>query len=242
MATSVSGASSWIRSDQGGSSIERSRNAPRARGPSSRPASASMRTSCRRSRMDSSLSAMDRLTRSGFTAGMTRSPHAPILVLGGTGKTGRRVAERLARAARPPVRVGSRGGEPPFDWDDRATWAPALAALGAAYVSYYPDLAVPGARRDGRRAFAGSPSRAGARRLVLLSGRGEHGGAARRAGACRTPAPTGPSCAAAGSARTSARTTCVEPVLGGEVALPGRRRRASRSSTPTTSPTSPSPR
>ena len=42
-ATSVSGASSSIRSDHGGSSIERSRNAPRARGPSSRPATASMR-------------------------------------------------------------------------------------------------------------------------------------------------------------------------------------------------------
>jgi hypothetical protein len=37
------------------------------------------------------------------------------LVLGGTGKTGRRVVERL-EARGLPVRVGSRTGEPPFDW------------------------------------------------------------------------------------------------------------------------------
>ncbi len=49
----------------------------------------------------------------------------PTLVLGGTGKTGRRVAERLA-ARGLPVRLGSRSGQPPFDWEDRATWAPAL--------------------------------------------------------------------------------------------------------------------
>ena len=66
------------------------------------------------------------------------------LVLGGTGKTGRRVVERL-RARGLPTRVGSRSGEPPFDWDDRATWAPALQGVGSVYVSYYPDLAVPGA-------------------------------------------------------------------------------------------------
>src|SRR5215216_1567220 len=68
----------------------------------------------------------------------------PTLVLGGTGKTGRRVVERL-RARRLPVRVGSRSGTPPFDWDDRSTWAPALSGVGSAYVSYHPDLAVPGA-------------------------------------------------------------------------------------------------
>ena len=66
------------------------------------------------------------------------------LVLGATGKTGRRVAERLT-ARGLPVRLGSRSGELPFDWDDRATWAPALHGVGAAYVTYYPDLAIPGA-------------------------------------------------------------------------------------------------
>jgi uncharacterized protein YbjT (DUF2867 family) len=47
------------------------------------------------------------------------------LVLGDTGKTGRRVAKRLT-ARGVPVRIGSRTGEPPFDWEDRATWAAAL--------------------------------------------------------------------------------------------------------------------
>lgn len=50
------------------------------------------------------------------------------LVLGGTGKTGRRVVERL-KARGLPVRVGSRSGEPPFDWEARDTRVPASATL-----------------------------------------------------------------------------------------------------------------
>jgi uncharacterized protein YbjT (DUF2867 family) len=93
------------------------------------------------------------------------------LVLGGTGKTGRRVAQRL-RARGVPTRVGSRSGEPPFDWEDEATWAPALQTVGSVYVSYYPDLAVPGAVAA-VRSFAELAVESGVRRLVLLSGRGE---------------------------------------------------------------------
>ena len=93
------------------------------------------------------------------------------LVLGGTGKTGRRVAERLeARGVQ--TRIGTRSGEPPFDWGDEATWEPALRGVGSAYVSYYPDLAIPGAVAA-VRSFAGLAAEAGVRRLVLLSGRGE---------------------------------------------------------------------
>lgn len=50
-------------------------------------------------------------------------------VLGGTGKTGRRVVKRLA-ARRVPTRVGSRSGRPPFDWEDHSTWAPVLEGAG----------------------------------------------------------------------------------------------------------------
>ena len=93
------------------------------------------------------------------------------LVLGGTGKTGRRVVERLA-ARDLPTRVGSRSGEVPFDWEEEATWAPALQNVGSVYVSYYPDLAVAGAVAA-VRSFAELAVERGVRRLVLLSGRGE---------------------------------------------------------------------
>ncbi|GAA3777511.1 NAD(P)H-binding protein [Plantactinospora mayteni] len=94
-----------------------------------------------------------------------------ILVLGGTGKTGRRVVERLNRRGL-PVRVGSRSAALPFDWTDRTTWAPALQGVGAAYVSFHPDLAVPGAPET-VSAFADLAVASGVSRLVLLSGRGE---------------------------------------------------------------------
>ncbi|MEU1806383.1 NmrA family transcriptional regulator [Streptomyces sp. NPDC019937] len=93
-----------------------------------------------------------------------------VLVLGGTGKTGRRIADRLTAAGR-PVRIGSRGGEPRFDWEDRTTWEPALRGTGAAYLAYYPDIADPGAAAT-LRAFAEQAVRGGTRRLVLLSARG----------------------------------------------------------------------
>jgi uncharacterized protein YbjT (DUF2867 family) len=95
----------------------------------------------------------------------------PILVIGGTGKTGRRVAERLA-ARGLPVRIGSRSATPGFDWEDRASWAPALRGAAAAYITYFPDLAVPGAVVAVRDLVAVALAE-GVRRLVLLSGRGE---------------------------------------------------------------------
>jgi len=93
------------------------------------------------------------------------------LVLGGTGKTGRRVAERLmARGV--PTRLGSRSGRPPFNWEDRTTWAPVLQNVEAAYVSFYPDVAVPGAAET-VGSFAKLAVANGVQRLILLSGRGE---------------------------------------------------------------------
>jgi len=95
-----------------------------------------------------------------------------VLVVGGSGKTGRRVVERL-RAAGRPVRIGSRAAQPSFDWEDPSTWAGALQGVSAAYITYYPDLAVPGAPQA-IEAFARQALQAGVCRLVLLSGRGEH--------------------------------------------------------------------
>jgi len=96
---------------------------------------------------------------------------ATTLVLGGTGKTGRRVAERLERGGH-AIRVGSRSNAPAFDWEDRATWAGALDGAEAVYISYYPDLAVPGAP-EAVGEFTEQAVAAGVRRLVLVSGRGE---------------------------------------------------------------------
>ncbi len=95
----------------------------------------------------------------------------PTLVLGGTGKTGRRIADRLA-ARGVPVRIGSRSAPTPFDWEDPSTWPRALDGVRAAYISYYPDLAIPGAP-EAVRSFADVAMEQGVRRLVLLSGRGE---------------------------------------------------------------------
>jgi uncharacterized protein YbjT (DUF2867 family) len=94
-----------------------------------------------------------------------------ILVLGATGKTGRRVADRL-EAAGANVRCGSRSANPAFDWEDPATWPAALEGVTSVYVSFFPDLAVPGAP-EAVEAFTAEARRSGVRRLVLLSGRGE---------------------------------------------------------------------
>ncbi|MEZ2333553.1 NAD(P)H-binding protein [Mesorhizobium sp. RCC_202] len=102
---------------------------------------------------------------------MTDITRKPILILGGTGKTGRRLANRLT-TRNIDVRIGSRAGTPSFDWLDRSTWDAALDGAGAVYISYYPDIAVPGAAET-VEAFAGLAVARGIKRLVLLSGRGE---------------------------------------------------------------------
>lgn len=127
---------------------------------------------------------MDRLTRRRLARGMTShetltTTPAPgavpqitsALVTAATGKTGRRVAERLERLG-VRVRAGSRSTTPPFDWDDPTTWGPALDGVDAAYLCYVPDLAVPGATET-VTAFVDEAVRRGVGRLVLLSGRGE---------------------------------------------------------------------
>ncbi len=93
----------------------------------------------------------------------------PTLITGSTGKTGRRIIERLT-AAGVAVRPASRATG--FDWEDPSTWAAALDGVDAAYLAYYPDLAIPGAA-DTVSAFARQAAAAGVGRLVLLSGRGE---------------------------------------------------------------------
>src|SRR5262245_42548558 len=95
------------------------------------------------------------------------------LVLGGTGKTGRRIVERLT-ARGGPTRVGARSGGRPVDRQVEATWARAVRVVTGAYISVYPDIAIPGAAEKAG-SFAQLAVDNGVRRLVLLSGRGEEG-------------------------------------------------------------------
>jgi uncharacterized protein YbjT (DUF2867 family) len=94
----------------------------------------------------------------------------PILVLASTGKTGRRVVERLTALGN-QTRLGARSAEPRFDWDDRDTWAPVLQGVGSVYVQHYLD-ALPGAAEI-IGSFAELAVANGVPRLVHLSGRGE---------------------------------------------------------------------
>ncbi len=93
------------------------------------------------------------------------------LVLGGTGKTGRRIVARLKEMG-VPTRVGSRTATPAFDWDNEASWEACLKDVSVVYINYAPDLAVPGAS-DAIQAFVNLAKQRGVERFVILSGRGE---------------------------------------------------------------------
>jgi uncharacterized protein YbjT (DUF2867 family) len=143
--------------------------------------------------------------------------HQTVLVLGGTGKTGRRVVERLS-ARGMPTRVGSRSGQPPFDWEDQSTWAPALDGVGSVYVSYYPDLAIPGAVET-VGAFARLAVERGVPRLVLLAGRGEEE-AEQAEQAVRDSGAELTILRATWFAQNFSEDYMLDSVLAGEVALP----------------------
>ncbi|GAB2919607.1 NmrA family NAD(P)-binding protein [Streptomyces mayteni] len=87
-----------------------------------------------------------------------------ILVLGGTGKTGRRLVRGL-RAAGHAVRAASRSGETRFDWTDQHTWAAALDGAAAVYLVAPEDPAL-------ADLFVKQATEAGVRRFVALSARG----------------------------------------------------------------------
>jgi uncharacterized protein YbjT (DUF2867 family) len=96
---------------------------------------------------------------------------AVTLILGATGKTGRRIAENL-EAKGVSVRRGSRSAVPSFDWNNESTWDDCLAGVDSIYINYAPDLAMPGAT-DSIQTLVDKAKRLGVKRLVLLSGRGE---------------------------------------------------------------------
>lgn len=101
----------------------------------------------------------------------TQQTEKTILVLGGNGKTGARVAKRLQDAGL-PVRIGSRSAHIPFDWENENTWEAVVQNVQSVYITFQPDLAVPGSDRA-IRSFSELAVKNGVKKLVLLSGRGE---------------------------------------------------------------------
>ncbi len=91
-------------------------------------------------------------------------PKDTILILGASGKSGRRVAARL-RLRGVATRLASRSSPTPFDWSDPTGWD---AALDGATAVYMVAPATVGPADE----FVASAQSAGVRRVVLLSGRG----------------------------------------------------------------------
>jgi uncharacterized protein YbjT (DUF2867 family) len=93
---------------------------------------------------------------------------APFLILGGTGKVGRRLTHSLARAGHAP-RPASRNLTTRFDWWDYSTWPGALANAEGVFI-VGPGSAADWSPRLSDLLEAARSS--GARRAVLLSARG----------------------------------------------------------------------
>jgi len=95
-----------------------------------------------------------------------------ILVLGGYGKTGRRVTALLETHKDVEVRIGSRSATVPFDWEKPETWLNAIKDIDIVYITFQPDLAVPTAPKIIQK-FTTLATQNGVEKMVLLSGRGE---------------------------------------------------------------------
>ena len=99
--------------------------------------------------------------------------NSPILIIGKTAKSGLRVDQRLQALGYTTQGV-SRSSSPAFDWEDATSWRTALEGTRSAYITFYPDLAIPSAEETIRK-FIALAKEVGLQHLVLLSGRGEQG-------------------------------------------------------------------
>lgn len=94
-----------------------------------------------------------------------------ILVIGGTGKTGQKVVKKLSEAGH-NVRIGSRSATPAFDWENPETWSQSMEGMDKVYITFQPDLAVPGAL-EAIEELTKKAKQSNVKKLVLLSGKGE---------------------------------------------------------------------
>ncbi|WP_433511594.1 NAD(P)H-binding protein [Nonomuraea sp. CA-143628] len=89
-----------------------------------------------------------------------------ILVLGATGRTGRRVVAGL-RDRGVPLRAASRSSSARFDWDDARTWGSVVVDVSVIYLVTPED---PTFSAEQVASFLALARAAGVRRVVLLSG------------------------------------------------------------------------
>lgn len=141
-----------------------------------------------------------------------------ILILGGTGKTGRRVAEKLKLLGYSNIRIGSRKESPAFDWENQDTWLDALEGIETVYITFQPDLAIPSAVETIKK-FTSLATNNGITKMILLSGRGE-----KEAQVCEkivmTTAINWTIVRASWFNQNFSESVFLEPILNGFVALP----------------------
>lgn len=94
-----------------------------------------------------------------------------ILVLGSTGKTGKRVVSRLQQLQL-SFREGSRKATPSFNWDNPTNWSDVFNEIESVYITFQPDLAVADAYEK-IKLLVEIAKLNKVKKLVLLSGRGE---------------------------------------------------------------------
>jgi len=148
---------------------------------------------------------------------MAKTQAAPILIVGGAGKTGGRV-NTLLKARGIATRPVSRSTTPSFDWAQPEGWASALDGVSRAYVTYQPDLAVDGAS-EAIAELARIAREKGLERVVLLSGRGEPG-AQRAEAALQSSGVPWNIVRASWFNQNFSEGYLLDSVLAGEIALP----------------------
>ncbi|MWB96216.1 NAD(P)H-binding protein [Flavobacterium sp. GA093] len=141
-----------------------------------------------------------------------------ILVLGGNGKTGRRVVQLLKNNTAIEVSIGSRNETPAFDWENPETWPEVIKDIHSVYITFQPDLAIPSAPETIRK-FTTLAVQNGVQKIVLLSGRGE-----KEAQACeeivKATAKEWTIVRASWFSQNFSESIFLEPLLSGHVALP----------------------
>nr|WP_294932947.1 NmrA family transcriptional regulator [uncultured Flavobacterium sp.] len=141
-----------------------------------------------------------------------------ILVLGGNGKTGRRVTQLLKKTSNAEVYIGSRSGVPAFHWENPETWPAVIEGIDTVYITFQPDLAVPGTPEIIQK-FTTLATQNGVQKMVLLSGRGE-----KEAQVCeeivKSTAKNWTIVRASWFNQNFSESIFLEPLLAGHVALP----------------------